>query len=418
MHEAFVYTSNIGPFKKRISALQVKSREHYRELFPLVSTCSSEPVTWVKAVFEGGELKRRSHFRTLSGKRKTDFIDYDNYVRHKEKIVQSAEHIKAVSLLRNVLCRLIETTKVLNWSFRDDDVSDFHFEGNVLFNAKVICEEYRIQTAFDKEFRLDVAVVGDGINNTPLVVFGVEIEKGHKFNGLKTILCKTLGFPLISIDISGMTLDEISLEWAERVMSLTTQHNEMGFRKSFVYLPPLLYPFYVRHGKRELRIGDRHCYIVFARDHELTVILSELSCVRKMLDYSAKDISISLVNGIKSGEALHQVELERQILGQGWEQLANNQCVRICLPRPVQKEGRSKLHRFYLLLSKCLLSNNALVGYKYAVGMNSSQTKASDEHWTVYQVFPGEQRRAISHRYLPKLLSSPLVEVAVKLGLL
>lgn len=74
------------------------------------------------------------------------------------------------------------------------------------------------------------------------LLFGIEVEKGHKFTGVKAILCKSLGFPFASIDISGMSLDEINVEWAEKALTLTTKDDARGFRKNFIYLPPVLFP--------------------------------------------------------------------------------------------------------------------------------------------------------------------------------
>jgi hypothetical protein len=38
-----------------------------------------------------------------------------------------------------------------------------------------------------------------------MVLGGVEIELGHAFNGRKALIGKSLGFPLVSIDITEMT---------------------------------------------------------------------------------------------------------------------------------------------------------------------------------------------------------------------
>ena len=419
MDEALVYTSPNGPFKKKITALQIKSKEHYLELFPLISADTHEPVTWVKSSFKNGVLTRKSHFRTLSGKRKLYFVNYSNFICRQEKIVQTPEDTKAVNLLQNLLLKLLNGTKILNWSFRDAGISDFYFKGNILFNAISICKEFKIGTAFNRDFRLDIAVVGDDIKGKPLVVFGIEVEKGHQFNGLKTILCKTLGFPFISVDISGMTQDEISPEWAESVLALTTRDNKMGFRKNFIYLPPLLYPFYIRHDGHILRLGKRHCYTVFANHQDMQCIKEELNDIRSILKYSSVDINIAIVNGDKSKQALYQVELERKYVGCGWKQSQANQCLRISLPRPIKKDGISKLHKFYILLTKCLLSNNALVGYKYNLGLQSAYLNESDECCTVYEETqrPGKKNKAVLRKYLPRLLSSPLIEVAKKLCL-
>ena len=417
MHEALIHASRLGPFKKKITAFEIKSREHYRELFPLISPGSREPVTWVKGIFDNGELKRRSHFRLLPGKRGENFLSYKQYSRHRASSIQSDEHKEAKSKLLEALSRRITASQPMYWSFKYEDISDFYFKGNILFNATCVAEEHKIATSFDKEFCLDIAVLGRGIDNEQIVLFGAEIEKGHMFDGLKAVLCKTLGFPLITVDISGMSLDDINFEWAETALTLTTQDDKVGFRKNFIYLPPLLYPFYIRHENIRLNIDEKHSYIIFVNSLIINEIEKYLVTVRDRLSYNEKSISIAIVNGEKSPEALHQVRLAGEVIGVGWEQLNSKQYLRVSVPRPIEKEGRSRLHKFYLLLTKVLLSNDALVGYKYTTGKMTSQLTSADDIWIVYQFFPGEKKRPIAYRYLPKLLASPILETSRNLGL-
>jgi hypothetical protein len=49
-------------------------------------------------------------------------------------------------------------------------------------------------------------VLGPPVQAEPMVLGGVEIELGHAFDGRKALIGKSLGFPLISIDITEMTL--------------------------------------------------------------------------------------------------------------------------------------------------------------------------------------------------------------------
>nr|WP_311463770.1 hypothetical protein [uncultured Ottowia sp.] len=66
MDEAIVVFSRKGIFQTTIAARDVRSREHARKLWPLVSpSASRQMVTWVSPSFESGKLRRRSHFRVL-----------------------------------------------------------------------------------------------------------------------------------------------------------------------------------------------------------------------------------------------------------------------------------------------------------------------------------------------------------------
>lgn len=417
MHEALQYFSRLGPFKKKVTAFEIKSREYYRDILPLICPETRKPVTWVRGIFENGLVKRRSHFRVLSGKRRKDYLSYQEYRKRRTESVQSDEHKKAKEVLLEALNHRMSTSKTMFWSFSYNEVTDFYFKGNILFNATSIEDEYYVKTIFNKKLFLDIAVLGESLDENPLVLFGIEIEKGHKFNGLKTMLCKSLGFPFVSVDISEMTLDEINIEWAEKTLTLTTKDDNMGFRKNFVYLPPVLYPLHVRHDNIILNIENRHSYIVFADEMIIKKIESELVFARNKLGYDQKNLNISFVNGQRSRDALHQVQLAGETIGEGWEQLNNSQFLRVTVPRPNIKEGRSNLHKFYLLMAKSFLGNDALVGYKYTTGSVSAQPESSDDLWTVYQIFPGEKKRAIPHRFLPKLLATPLLAAATQLGL-
>jgi hypothetical protein len=66
MDEAIVVFSRKGIFQTTITARDVRSREHARKLWPLVSPgASRQMVTWVSPFFESEKLRRRSHFRVL-----------------------------------------------------------------------------------------------------------------------------------------------------------------------------------------------------------------------------------------------------------------------------------------------------------------------------------------------------------------
>jgi hypothetical protein len=66
MDEAIVVFSRKGIFQTTIATRDVRSREHARKLWPLVSPGESQKmVTWVRPSFERGKLRRRSHFRVL-----------------------------------------------------------------------------------------------------------------------------------------------------------------------------------------------------------------------------------------------------------------------------------------------------------------------------------------------------------------
>lgn len=64
MDKAIIVFSRKGLFQKTLSAFDIRSREHARKLWPLVSFDESmQMVTWVSPSFQNGRLRRRAHFR-------------------------------------------------------------------------------------------------------------------------------------------------------------------------------------------------------------------------------------------------------------------------------------------------------------------------------------------------------------------
>ena len=117
------------------------------------------------------------------------------------------------------------------WSFADPDATDFYLSGNLLLGAEAVSTELRVRTAFGSTYRLDVGIVSAHIGKRPLLLGGIEIERDHAFDGRKALISKSQAFPLISIDITHMTLAEITPQWADRALTETTASNGDGKRR-------------------------------------------------------------------------------------------------------------------------------------------------------------------------------------------
>ena len=213
MNEAIVVFSRKGLFQVRITAREVRSREHARKMWPLVAPGAiQQMVTWVSPSFENGKLRRRSHFRQLPVEKTYDLTaQFESEEFNRRRTVnESVEHQRAKSLIAAELTRRLVAGLAMPWAFKDDDASDYPFEGNLLLGADRVATEYLLDTPFGSRFRLDIAVLGPPIQTEPMVLGGVEIELGHAFDGRKALIGKSLGFALISIDITQMTMDEIT----------------------------------------------------------------------------------------------------------------------------------------------------------------------------------------------------------------
>lgn len=406
MDEAVVVFSRKGLFQTRIAARDVRSREHARKLWPLVSPDAlKQMVTWVSPTFEGGKLRRRSHFRLLPADHTYDLkAHFDDEEDHRRRAVnESLEHRRAKELIVSELTRRLHAGLAMPWSFKDVDASDYPLEGNLLLGADGVAPEYPLETPFGSRFRLDVAVLGPPVQVEPMVLGGVEIELGHAFDGRKALIGKSLGFPLISIDITEMTLAELTPAWAKRVLTATTRSHEQGRRQTYIYLHDLLYPLYAQLPAF-LDGEQRHQFLVFADDDTLQKLVHWMNRLAEKLQYPKGTVAVALVNA-KNEQSRKMLERAGQVVGPDWKDLNDHRCLRLTLPRP---KGPADLqaHRFHMTMARLLLSHtDALVGYKYCNGVDNNHPE--DDVW-VAQRWIADLKTFTHHRVLPKRLAEPI----------
>ncbi|TCK02970.1 hypothetical protein [Marinobacterium mangrovicola] len=406
MDEAIVVFSRKGIFKTTITARDVRSREHARKLWPLVSPDESRRmVTWVSPSFDNGKLRRRSHFRVLPDqltfKPKEHFDDEEAIRWH--SVQESPEHRRAKELVAEELSRRLNAGLAMPWTFKDEDASDYPLEGNLLLGADQVATEHSLKTPFGSKFRLDVAVLGPPVQAEPMVLGGVEIELGHAFDGRKALIGKSLGFPLISIDITEMKLTELTPEWAQRVLTTTTRSHEQGRRQTYIYLHDLLYPLYAQLPTF-LDDEQRHQFLVFADDQTLEKLVQWMKLLADKLEYPKGVVAVALVNG-KSDQARKMLERAGQVVGPDWQDFNDQKCLRLTLPRP-KGPGDLQAHRFHMTMARILLSHtNALVGYKYCNGVDNNHPE--DDVW-VAKRWIVDKKTFSEHRVLPKRLAEPV----------
>ena len=406
MDEAVVVFSRKGLFQTRIAAREVRSREHARKLWPLVAPGAIQlMVTWVSPSFENRKLRRRSHFRQLPVEKTYDLkAQFEEEETSRQGAVhESPEHRRAKELIAAELARRLAAGLAMPWAFKDADASDYPLEGNLLLGADQVVTEHPLDTPFGSRFRLDIAVLGPPIQTEPMVLGGVEIELGHAFDGRKALIGKSLGFALISIDITEMTMDDINAQWAERALTATTRNHEQGRRQTYVYLHDLLYPLYAQLPTF-LDSEQRHQYLVFSDDATLRRLVGWMNLLAKTLDYPTGAIAVAIVNG-KSEQSRKMLERAGQVVGPDWEQFNNHQCLRLTVPRP---KGPADLqaHRFHMTMARLLLSHtDALVGYKYRTGVDNNHPE--EDIWIAHR-WIADQNIHTQHRVLPKRLAEPI----------
>jgi len=406
MNEAIVVFSRKGLFKTKITARDVCSREQARKLWPLVSPDTSRHmVTWVSPHFEHGQLRRRSHFRQLPVGNTYDFKGhFDNEEASRRRVVQeSPEHRRAKELIAAELSRRLDAGLAMRWSFKDPNASDYPLEGDLLLGANQVEIEHTLRTSFGSQFRLDIAVIGPPVRTKPMVLGGVEIELGHAFDGRKALIGKSLGFPLISIDIAEMTLAEITPEWAQQVLTATTRSHEQGRRQTYIYLHDLLYPLYAQLPAF-LDDEQRHQFLVFADDDTLRELVRWMNDLAENLKYPKGTVAVALVNG-KSEQSRKMLEHAGQVVGPDWKDFNNQRCLRLTVPRP-KSPTDLQAHRFHMTMARVLLSHTtALVGYKYRNGVSNDDPE--EDIWIAHR-WNADLNAHVQYRVLPKRLAEPI----------
>lgn len=400
MREARILFGRNGELKQTIDAFSIGSPEHYRNLWPLVTpTDPPSLVCWVSPVFEGEECKRRSHFRTL---RRT--LDPVTLFRDEEaarnRASESEIHRTAKEVLAAELQRRIDSGLGLPWAFKHESAGGLPMVGNLLLGARRVVIEHRIATAppLNSTYRLDIAILGDPAIKNELLLGAVEIEHTHSFDGRKALAGKSGGYPLISVDVSEMQLDEITSEWAARVLSETSRTVHAGGRSTFVYLNPLLYPLYAQFPHKIAHLASRHQFVAFAPDSDLENARKKITAAAHALGL-AQQVNVQLIRDVNEQCAIRIRNLGR-IVGRDWQDHNPHACLLVSLDRPQSPLdlSRHKMHHFLALFLAGW--GNALVGYRWREG----ELPRTDDECDVWV----ERLGGESYTLLPKRLAMPL----------
>ena len=161
-----------------------------------------------------------------------------------EKLKQKDIHKKTQETLIKALRQLLQNNSSIHWGFNNPRLTDFPLAGDLLSEVKTIEKEYRINPPFINYYDLDIALLGDKLHNKRIVLGAIEIEHTHEVDLLKTLLCKSLGFPLVTINISDVCSEEITVEWCIKRLTETKYTSEDGRRRNYVYIHNMLYPVF------------------------------------------------------------------------------------------------------------------------------------------------------------------------------
>jgi hypothetical protein len=403
-----------GFLQEEMQAISIKSREDARKVGPFCN-CGKDLMYWVNWGTKADGKKIKPYFRRYS--------EHERSIRHfiklldeEQKIVSAYKHNdihkKTQDTLLTALQFLLNNHKPIQWSFSDDRLTDFPLSGNLLSDVVSIEKEYKIKPPFVNYYSLDIALLGPKIHNKQIILGAIEIEYKHEVDLLKTLLCKSLGFPLFTLNIGDITSDTISVDWCIKRLTETTYNSEDGRRRNYIYIHNMLYPVYLS-GYSNWDIGERHQYIIFAKDKDVGKLINCLDTLRIALKLKDDDIKLMVVNkNPKDKGSITLFVNEGALVGENWEDYNPNKFVRLILRRPTDKQG--DIYKFHLVLTQLLtLYIDCLVGYKFDIGKSNFD---KDEHiWKISrkEINPSAPPTYVwfYKRFCPKRISEPIREI-------
>lgn len=397
-----VYSVEEGFFSESVKATDIKSHSHARKLAPFADD-SRRMVYWVGwGKPKNNNKPRVAHFKRYPSKGRTVVtLANDEIALRTRESRESNRHIKAKELIQSFLTKLLEEKKHLPWAFKDPDISEFPMSGDFLAGAEAIEVEYGVKTPMGEEYRLDVAILGKTILNKPILLAGIEIEFTHKFDFSKSLICKTLGFPLISIDVTEVDESDINEEWAKQALIETTRNSIDGFRRNYIYIHRMLSTVYI-DIPRDIVSESRHQYVIFTKEQDKLIDL--LKTLKERLSLSDRQVIISPVVD-KNKQLNIQVMNAGNLAGEGWKDHNDKKFIQLTLDKPCNKSGA--LYYFHLVLaSLCNSFLDCLVGYKYELG--EVHNIGDSLRWMKGR-FVGE--KLVKYHVGPKRVSEPVRQI-------
>lgn len=361
-----------------VLAKSVRSREDARKLAPFVDESGARLVTWRSASFDSTLRRRKrrscfayypaSHTATVGITADPETIDFEEFARAKG---ESTKHQRVRLLLTSILRAMIERKETAPWSFIDKRVSEaFGLSGNLLEGVEAVETNYQIETPFGKSYSVDVALLGPKVLTKRLVLGAIEVEFTHRFDLIKCLLLKAMGFPLLSLDITEMGEAEITAEYVRQALLSTTADDEDGRRRNYVYLPEMLYPVFMQLPA-SITKEPKHQYLVFVPDGQLEKLRELLGKAKAALKLSDRNILVQLHNATNE-QARVALENEGSIAGANWRNFNDHRYLRIVVERPTQRTGPGYL--FHFILAKLVMGHfDALVGYKYRPAISNDE---------------------------------------------
>lgn len=383
MESAIIFYSWQGLMTEKIRAIEVKSTADARKLGPFVDD-EKRPLLWVNWSKERiiTKKKTRPYFRSYPKQtilKRQVFQSLDEVIKERQSFSESDIHKKARLLIKEILESYIANGEQINWAYKDPKVSDFSLTGNLLSEVEKVETNYPYHTPFGKDYNFDIVLLGKKLNKERVLLGAIEIEKTHRFDLLKLLISKSLGFPLVSINVEDLKFEDIDLEWAKAAISETKENSIDGLRRNYIYIHNSLYPVFL-NIPYEIRNDLKHQFIIFCNDENIEKLTGNIKTWKKILSLSDNEVLIQPVRiNYQDTASVNNAENEGSIAGFDWREYNRNRYIRLTLDVPKLKSN--SIYLFHICLARLLNTHfETLVGYKYKRGLFNETRK--DQVWT------------------------------------
>lgn len=382
MDTAYIFYSWSGLMTEKIRAIEIKSTSDARKNGPFVDD-EKRPLLWVNWSKERiiTKKKTRPYFRSYPQKtilKRNVFQSLEEVIQERRTFSESDIHKKARFIIKEVLENYIIKREQINWAYKDPKVSDFSLTGNLLSEVERIETNYPYHTPFGKDYNFDIVLLGKKLNKERVLLGAIEIEKTHKFDLLKLLISKSLGFPLVSINVEDLKNEDIDIEWAKAAISETKENSIDGLRRNYIYIHNSLYPVFLNIPDH-IRNDSKHQFIVFCDDEKIEKLTGNIKTLKKILSLTDNEVLIQPVRiNYQDIASVNNAENEGSIAGFDWKEYDSKRYIRITIEVPKSKSNNNYL--FHLCLARLLNTHyETLVGYKYKRGL-SNETR-NDQVW-------------------------------------
>ena len=389
---------------KSFKSAEFFSREDAKKYSPFFDD-DYNLVYWVNSSYDqnSGRRKKRSYFRHYP---KKELICKKANTELKIIKEKDNRHKKAQNILMDILNKKISKSENLDWFYKDERLTDFPIGGNLLKYVEKAKEEHKINIApLNLDYCLDIVLLGRELNGQNVILGAIEIENTHEAEFLKVLVCKSLGFPLFTIDISEYNENEINNELCLKLLLETTKDNIQSRRRNFIYIHNLLLPIFIIKNN-DWDFDDGHQYLIIMKnDDDIDRLKKDIKILKNGLGLNEKNVLFQYVRiNTDTDSSITMQENDLSLLVQNTNDYNTSRYIRLILERP---EENKNLYLFHFVLCRLLaLHFDCIVGYKYK--RRSAYDKNEDEFLWNLKKYNKSIMDWEYKKYCPKQLSEPI----------